>query len=152
MEILIIILGIFFDRITKITVSNVLSEGLVINIIPNIVSLEYLENRGAAFGIFQGKTIFLSIISVIIIGLLIVYLFKYSSRSLFERIAISLIISGAIGNLYDRVIYNYVVDFIKLQYFDKYTFPTFNVADILVCVGTFFLGIYLLRDIKNEKV
>ncbi|MHC1682542.1 MAG: signal peptidase II [Clostridiaceae bacterium] len=152
MEIIIIIIGLLIDRITKVLAIDYLGTGDVITVIDKFAYLEYLENRGAAFGIFQGKTILLAIFSFIIIIGLMFYLFKFSSKLLIERIALSLIISGALGNLYDRVIHNYVVDFIKLQYLDKYVFPTFNFADVWVCVGTFFLGIYLLRDIKNEKV
>lgn len=151
LEIIIIILGIFIDRVTKIFAVNKLGGGNSVNIIDNIFSLEYLENQGAAFGVFQGKQIFLIILTLTIVTALIIYLFKYSSKSIFERAAISLIIGGAIGNLYDRIVYNYVVDFIKFQYFDKYTFPTFNFADICICVGTFLLLLYLLKDVRNER-
>jgi signal peptidase II len=59
---------------------------------------------------------------------------------------LALIISGAVGNLIDRFVYRYVVDFIMLHYKDVYYFPTFNVADMLVVVGTFLLAICILKD------
>lgn len=144
---ILIILGIAVDRITKILASNYLSSGKTIEVIPNLFDFEYLENTGAAFGIFKDKTYILAIFSIIVIIGLIIYTFKFSSKKILERIAISLIISGAIGNLFDRLYFNYVIDFIYLHY-NGYSFPVFNVADILVSVGTALLAIYLVKDVK----
>lgn len=142
-----IILGIVVDRITKILASNYLSLGKTIEVIPNLFDFQYLENTGAAFGIFKDKAYILAIFSIIVIIGLIIYIFKFSSKKILERIAISLIISGAIGNLFDRFYFNYVIDFIYLHY-NGYSFPVFNVADILVSVGTALLAIYLVKEVK----
>ncbi len=145
MEIFIIILGIILDRITKLWVLNVLKPDNDIIVIKNYFQLAYLENRGAAFGIFQNKVVFLSLFTVILIIGLIIYLYKNRGKSRILSISLSLIISGALGNFYDRIVYKYVVDFICVHYKDIYYFPTFNVADIFVVCGTILLAIYILR-------
>lgn len=149
---IIIILGIFLDRSTKLWALETLRGNDGIVIIKNFFSLDYLENRGAAFGIFQGRVSILTIITACVIVALIVYLFKYRPKSILMKYSLALIISGAIGNLYDRVVYQYVVDFILLHYRDVYYFPTFNIADMLVVFGTALMAIFLLREDSNGKV
>lgn len=144
--IIILILGIVLDRISKIWALNTLASGKDIVIIKNLFSLSYLENRGAAFGIFQNRLIFLSLITVIVILGVAYFIVKYKPTSKLLKISLSLIISGAIGNLIDRIYYKFVVDFIMLHYKDVYFFPTFNVADTLVVIGTILLAIYILKE------
>lgn len=151
MEILIIILGLFLDRITKIWALNTLSKVAEIVLIRDFFSFSYLENRGAAFGIFQNKILFLSLITFIVMLAIVYYLIKYKPNSKLLRISLALILSGAIGNLIDRVGYKYVVDFIMLHYKDVYYFPTFNVADMLVVIGTALLAIYLMKEENYGK-
>jgi signal peptidase II len=149
LEIAIIIIGILMDRITKVWALKTIKFGNDIVIIKDFFSIQYLENRGAAFGIFQGKTLLLSIVTLIVILAIIYYLIKYKKEiHKLTRISLALIIGGALGNLYDRIIYKYVVDFIMLHYKDIYYFPTFNIADILVVVGTVALAISILREGK----
>ena len=145
MEIFIIILGIILDRITKLWALNVLKPYNDIIVIKDYFQLAYLENRGAAFGIFQNKVVFLSVFTVILIIGLIIYLYKNRGKSKLLSVSLSLIIAGALGNFYDRIVYKYVVDFICVHYKDIYYFPTFNVADIFVVCGTILLAIYILR-------
>lgn len=139
------------DRITKMWALKDLAIGRDLIIIKNFFQFSYLENTGAAFGIFRDKTIFLAIITfTIVIGILF-YLFKYKPQSLILRLSLAFIISGAIGNLIDRVYYKYVVDFILLHYKDMYYFPTFNVADIFVTMGTALLALYVIKEEKNGE-
>lgn len=146
MGIIILILGIVLDRISKIWALNTLASGKDIVIIKNLFTFSYLENRGAAFGIFQNRLIFLSLITVIVILGVAYFIVKYKPTSKLLKISLSLIISGAIGNLIDRIYYKFVVDFIMLHYKDVYFFPTFNVADTLVVIGTILLAIYILKE------
>lgn len=148
MEFLIIVIGLAVDRITKLWALNRLANGEDIVVIKNIFGFSYLENRGAAFGIFQNNVLPLAIITSIVILCLIVYLVKYRPQSKILRYSLALIISGAIGNLIDRIAYRFVVDFILLHYKDVYYYPTFNVADMFVVVGTILLSICILRDEK----
>ncbi|MCR1933215.1 signal peptidase II [Clostridium tepidum] len=146
MEIFILILGILLDRISKIWALNTLASGKDIVIIKNLFSFSYLENRGAAFGIFQNRLIFLTLITVIVILGVVYFIIKYKPASKLLKISLALIISGAIGNFIDRIYYKFVVDFIMLHYKDVYYFPTFNVADMLVVLGTILLAIYILKE------
>jgi signal peptidase II len=146
LEWLIIIFGLIADRVTKLWALGSLKNVDNITIIKNYFAFEYLENRGAAFGILQNKLWLLAIVTMLVIGGMIFYLVKYKPNSKILRVAMAMIISGAIGNLIDRIYYKYVVDFILVHYKDIYYFPTFNVADILVSVGTFFLIISILKD------
>jgi signal peptidase II len=150
-EVLIIILGIVLDRITKIWAHNSLAKISEIVLIKGFLSFSYLENRGAAFGILQNKVLFLTLITFIIMLAIGYYLIKYKPNSKLLRISLALIISGAIGNLVDRVGYKYVVDFILVHYKNIYYFPTFNVADMLVVSGTLLLAIYLIKEDNNGK-
>lgn len=137
--ILIIIAGIVLDRITKIYavkhfISNPHSGSLI--------NLTYLENRGAAFGILQDKRILFVILTIaIVLYLMYYFITNLKSNPLVLNIAFSLIISGALGNFYDRLFQGYVVDFIEFAFVD---FPVFNIADILVTVGCGLLIIYIL--------
>lgn len=148
MEIFIILIINVIDRVTKIWASKSLINGNDVVVIKNIFSFSYLENRGAAWGIFQGKVNFLLIITLIIIIGMVVYLLKYKPKSKLIRISLSLIIGGALGNMFDRGFYKYVVDYIYFHYKDVYSFPTFNFADMSVVVGTILLVVCLIKDEK----
>jgi signal peptidase II len=150
-EILIIILGLILDRFTKVWALNSLSKVPEIVLVKDFFSFSYLENRGAAFGIFQNKLLFLTLITFIVMLAIAYYLIRYKPNSKLLRISLALILSGAIGNLIDRVGYKYVVDFIMLHYKEVYYFPTFNVADMLVVIGTVLLAIYLMKEENDGK-
>lgn len=137
--ILIIIAGIVLDRITKIyAVKHFISN----HHSGSLINLTYLENRGAAFGILQDKRILFVILTIsIVIYLLYYFITNLKSNPLVLNIAFSLIISGALGNFYDRLFQGYVVDFIEFAFVD---FPVFNIADIFVTVGCGLLIIYIL--------
>lgn len=145
MEVLIVFLGLLLDRLSKIWALNDLKESSGVILIKDFFAFEYLENRGAAFGILQNKVIFLAIVTLLVISGMIYYIIKYKPKSIFLRISFAMIISGALGNLYDRLFYKYVVDFILLHYKDVYYFPTFNIADMLVVVGTIILTICIVK-------
>jgi signal peptidase II len=146
MEFLIIFIGLIADRVTKIWALKSLSQTDGVVLIKNIFGFSYLENRGAAFGIMQNKVLFLSIITSIVILGLIFYLIKFRPASKLFRYSLALIISGAVGNLIDRFVYKFVVDFILVHYKDVYYFPTFNVADMFVVVGTLLLAVCIIKD------
>ena len=142
----IIIIGLLLDRFTKLWAIASLKGTEGISVIKGFFTLDYLENRGAAFGMLQNKQWLFVIIAGAVIIFMVAYLIKKRPSFKLTSISMALIISGGIGNLIDRVYYNYVVDFIMLHYKDVYYFPTFNVADVLTCVGTFFLLICILKD------
>ena len=148
---LIIILVIITDQITKYLALG-LKKGSV-SIVDKYLNLIYVENRGAAFGILQGKKFFLTFVTLIVILAMSFYLYKgYNKFSLITKIGLSLLIGGAIGNLLDRIIRNYVIDFISVTFPNGYDFPVFNVADICVVVGTLFIIIAFFKTKDFEGV
>ena len=100
-----------------------------------IFTLEYVKNNGAAFSIFSGNRLFLSIISIISSIILTYYIFL-KETNLINRIGLSFILSGTLGNGIDRVLNGYVIDFIKIKLIN---FPVFNIADILINLGVLIL-------------
>ena len=150
---IIIILSIIFliiDQITKILVVNSLVPGENIEIIKNIFSIIYTINTGAAFSILLGKRIFLIVVAILIIGILLYYIKKNKVDGKLNIIAFSLIIGGSLGNLIDRIVRGYVVDFISIK-LGSYNFPIFNVADTLIVVGVFLLLIKNTGGNKNDN-
>ena len=138
---IIIILSIIFliiDQITKILVVNSLVPGENIEIIKNIFSIIYTNNTGAAFSILLGKRIFLIVVAVLIIGVLLYYIKRNKIEKKIDIIALSFVIGGSLGNLIDRIVRGYVIDFISIK-LGNYNFPIFNVADILIVIGVFLL-------------
>lgn len=145
---LIIIIGFTLDRLSKLWALGHLA-GNPITVIKNFFYLSHLENEGAAFSILQGRTILLIIMVSVVSLILVYYLIKHKHS--FLRLSLSMILGGALGNLYDRIFRGgSVVDFLEFH-FGSYVFPTFNVADILVVVGTILLAIYILFIYKDEK-
>ena len=145
------VLLIFFDQWSKYLVVNHLKGQNPIPLISGVFELQYLENRGAAFGIFQGKRGFFLVITVIIL-LIAVWFYRklpLSRKCLPLRIVTVVLAAGAVGNMIDRVVNNYVVDFF---YFKLINFPIFNVADIYVTVGAIGLIIFLLFYYKEEDL
>ena len=137
----IIILSIIFlivDQITKILVVNSLVPGENIEIIKNIFNIIYTNNTGAAFSILLGKRVFLIVVAVLIIGVLLYYIKRNKIEKKIDIIALSFVIGGSLGNLIDRIVRGYVIDFISIK-IGNYNFPIFNVADILIVIGVFLL-------------
>lgn len=144
---LIIIAGFIFDRLTKIWVVDSI-VGNPITVINKFFYIRHLENEGAAFSILRGKTILLvtmvSIVSLVIFGVII------KNKNKFLRTTLSIILAGALGNLYDRIFNGgKVIDFLEFH-FGSYAFPTFNLADCFVVVGTILLAIYVLFIYRDE--
>lgn len=145
----VLIIAVIFvlDRLSKLWVLGNLVDN-PITVISNFFYLRHLENRGAAFSILHGKIPFLVITTSIVSIFLIYYLIKYNQKLL--RVALSMILGGAFGNLYDRIFRGSVVDFLEFH-FGSYVFPSFNVSDTFVVCGTILLAIYILFIHKDEK-
>ena len=144
---IIFVIGLILDYITKIWALDTLRGKPDITIIKGFFDLSYLENRGAAFGIFQGRVYLLAAVTLIIIGGFFFYYLRIKKKTLLFTISTALILTGAIGNLIDRLRYGFVVDFISWHWKDVYYFPTFNVADICITIGTGLLVIYILKEV-----
>ena len=137
---------IAIDFIIKRIVLNYVTN---ICIIPNFFYLTLAKNTGAAFSLLENKTIFFIIIAFIVIY----YIFKYSIKEdidKLEQVSYIFLIGGIIGNLIARIIYGYVVDYLRFIIF-SYNFPIFNLADICITIGTIFLIISIFRKEKNNE-
>ena len=150
--ILIGIISFLLDQIIKYIVEAKLT---VINVIPNFLKLIYTKNEGVAFSIFNGKRIFIIIVSIVIIYMLFKMLSKdyfiKKNTKLIEDITYGILFGGVFGNLFDRIVRGYVVDYISLNIFE-YNFPVFNLADIFITVSVIFIIIFTLKEDKNKIV
>lgn len=137
------------DQLTKYLAICHLKNSGGMEILPGIFRLEYLENHGAAFGILQGQRIILLLFTIIIFLALasLYYKIPANSRYLPMQAVLILLLSGAVGNMIDRMIRRYVVDFL---YFSLIDFPIFNVADCYVVIGVA-LAIILLFFYYQEE-
>ena len=101
-----------------------------------LFKLDFVKNYGAAFNIFSGSRVFLSLISIIFSILLIYLILRKKSLNLSELLSYSFILGGTVGNGIDRILNGYVIDFINLN---NINFPVFNIADISINIGFIFL-------------
>lgn len=137
------------DRLTKYWATKVLMDNEGISIIKGFFDFSYLENTGAAFGMLSGKLIFLTLIPIVVLVFLAYKYYKTKTKNVLLKLSGGMIAAGALGNLYDRIFYGYVVDFISVHYKNLYYFPTFNVADMSITIGTFLIIIYVLKYVED---
>ena len=150
LKILLIIISIFLlDRFTKVLVINNLTLGESLSVIDGFFNITYVNNHGAAFGIMDGKVIFIVIVSILIFAYLI-YEIRKESHSKLITISISFVIGGLLGNLFDRVVYGHVIDFFDFNLFG-YDFAIFNVGDAFIVIGTILLAIGFLLEERNAN-
>lgn len=146
-KIISIVIGIaiiVLDQLTKMALIN-----KNITLIPNLMEFTYTKNTGAAFGIGSNNIIMVIIVNVIILGFIIKFLKDNSKKVDFSIIvSLVLILSGAIGNLIDRLFRGFVIDFIDVNIFN---FPNFNIADISIVLGIFTLIVIITKQIIMEN-
>lgn len=145
-----IIIAVFvaIDQLIKLLVIEHLKPIGSLTLIDGFIQLSYAENTGAAFGSFSGKTSLLSIFTFVVIVAGFVYLMVKKRKFDVEYVCITLVISGGIGNLIDRVLRGYVVDYIEPLFIE---FAIFNFADILVTCSCIVLALWLLYEIYRES-
>jgi len=142
------------DQLTKYIIMHNFALGEGCDFIKGIIDIQYIHNRGAAWGILSGKTWILLIFTVTVMALCLVLLLKTFKGSRIMLFAMTLVISGGIGNLYDRIFRDgNVVDFLHFEFWPD--FPIFNIADCAICIGAGLLILYLLietvKEYKNKK-
>lgn len=145
---IVFILGMLLDYASKIWAIQTLKGQKDITVIKGFFDFSYLENRGAAFGIFQGRVYLLAAVTMVIMVVLFVMYKKTKKKTKLLTFSTALILTGAIGNLVDRLRYGFVVDFISWHWKNTYYFPTFNVADICITVGTGLLILYIIKEVE----
>ena len=141
---LISLLVIMLDRVTKSIVAKKIEMGSAVVVIPRVFRITHVLNTGAAFSMFAESTspmavrvgliVFSIIAALVVLGML----WKYGRAWSMAAIGFALVLGGAIGNLYDRVVLHYVVDFLEVHIF-SYHFPDFNAADSAITVGAILL-------------
>lgn len=136
------------DQVIKLFVERFLAPVGTAEFINGFIGWNYVRNTGAAFGSFSDNTVLLSVATgaVLLAGIVLIAMKKVKSK--FCLVCAVMIISGGLGNLIDRVLKGYVVDFIDLQFMN---FAVFNFADILVTVGAFALMFYVIADIFRDR-
>ena len=137
---LVAILVVLLDQATKEWVRGAFSLHESLPVVPGFFHLTYIRNTGAAWGMFSGQNIALSVLALVMLVVLVLFRRKILPPGRVHRVALGLLCGGIVGNLFDRLRLDYVVDF--LDFFHRgWHFPAFNVADSAICVG---VAIYVL--------
>lgn len=144
---IIVVLLLCLDQLTKFVVTNQLTLHESVPLIKDVFHLTLVYNRGAAFGLLKNQVNLFILTSLVAITLIFLNLnqHKHKKISLYS-LALGLILSGAIGNLIDRLFFGYVVDFLDFR-----IWPVFNLADSAITVGAVLLGYILLTEGKSRK-
>jgi len=145
---------LLLDQWTKNVVQEKLFLHQSIGVIPGFFNLVHVRNTGGAFGIFGGErgglgSLLFVVVSLIAVGAILVFFIKAKEDEKTLSLSLSLVLSGAIGNLIDRFRYGEVVDFLDF-YFLSYHWPAFNIADSAICIGIGLMAFELLRQDKKR--
>lgn len=146
------IIFVFIDQLSKGLINIGMNLNQSIEIIPNFLNLTYVHNTGAAFSIFEGAKWFFIITAIIVLNIIYIFFIKDKELKNSEIVIYSLLISGIIGNLIDRVVFGYVIDFIDVNIFN---FAIFNLADSFIVIAVVLLLIMMggknARDNSRDK-
>jgi signal peptidase II len=143
--------GVLLDLITKWIIFKKFAHGGRFEAIPGFLGIICSENEGIVFGFAQGKNNILIFFSIAAIGAILWFYKSFDKSGLYSSIAFGMILSGAIGNLWDRIFHHHVRDFIDLHLGMRYHWPTFNIADSLICIGAGLLLCEALFCKKTKK-
>ena len=140
--IIIVVIMAGVDQFIKIWASSNLMGTASVTVIPKLLQLTYTENYGAAFSIFWGKRWPLILITGTVLFGLFIYLISGRCKDKYVSAGLTMIVSGGLGNLIDRIRLGYVIDYLDIS--PLFNYPIFNFADCLVCVGAVGLAVYVL--------
>ena len=151
LPIIAVVVLILLDQGTKFWALASLKPIHNMTLVEGFMDLTFVENRGVAFGMFSGQRWFILLLTgVIAVGLIWFYMTMPKKKEYFPlRVSLVLVLSGAIGNIIDRLFRGYVVDFFEFTFFE---WPVFNVADIYVVVGVILLALMILFVVKDEDL
>ncbi|WP_430876039.1 signal peptidase II [Gilliamella sp. G0441] len=136
----------FVDIASKFWILNKFNLYESINVLP-FFSITYVQNIGAAFSIFEGQRWMLAAVALLISGAIVYMLYRNKRQQKLENFSLSLILGGALGNLFDRLYHGFVVDFLDVN-FGCWHYPTFNIADCAICIG---IGLFILSSYKKPQ-
>lgn len=142
------------DQATKWWIRRTLELHEIRPLVDGLLSLSHIRNRGAAFGILQDadlphQSVIFSVVSLLALAAIAFYAVRLPPEARIPRLALSLVLGGAIGNLIDRVRYGYVVDFVHV-YWKQHQWPDFNMADSAITVGVTLLLLDMMRTPEGE--
>ncbi|MCI0390377.1 MAG: signal peptidase II [Acidobacteria bacterium] len=153
---LIAIIVLVADQLTKYWAVTSLKPAVLIEVIPGFFRLTYATNRGVAFSMFAESEMNVRLIFATISAVAAVFVLIYLARTPVSKLrmntALSLLLAGIIGNLIDRVRLGEVIDFLDFHLGERYTWPTFNIADAAICIGAALLALEMLREERAARV
>jgi signal peptidase II len=144
---------LIIDQATKLYIDRAMDLHSSITVVDNFFNITYLRNKGAAFGILAHSSYrlpFFILVSLVAIAVIVVVFFRLRPDQKFTAFPLSLIFSGALGNLIDRVRLGEVIDFLDAHWHGHH-WPAFNIADSAICVGVFLLAIDMFLEDKRHK-
>ena len=144
------LLFVVIDQVVKIIVINKMALQQSITIINNFFNITYVRNTGAAWSILSGNVLLLIMISVLALITIYYYLIKDKDLNKIDIVSYSMLIGGIIGNLIDRIVHGYVIDYLDFKIFN-YNFPIFNIADTLIVISIIIIGISLIVGEYREQ-
>lgn len=144
------IIAVILDQIVKLFISKKMLVGESITIINNFFNITYAKNIGAAWSILGGARLLLILISIFCLIFIYLFLIKNKKLKKLEKISYGLLIGGILGNLIDRIIYGYVIDYLDFNIFG-YNYPIFNIADICIVISIIILLIITIKGDKNDN-
>ena len=142
---------VVLDQIIKLVVYNTIRvAGREIVLIPNILSLNYIENYGASFGLLFTQLFLIGLGLVIIIAIIRILFSKKYELNNISKLGLSLVLAGGIGNLIDRIFRGYVIDYLDIS--NLFEFPIFNFADMCVNIGVIIVFIMIIvKTVKAQE-
>jgi len=143
------------DRWTKSLIQDRFGLNESVSLIDGLFNITYVRNTGVAFGIFStisspAKSTLLSIFTAVAAIVVVIYAVRSPVRNRLLQIALGFILGGALGNLYDRIRFGYVIDFLEL-YYRNYQWPSFNIADSAISTGVVLLAIEIIRNESHSR-
>jgi signal peptidase II len=147
---LLVVATLALDRWTKAWILNRFELNESVPVIDGLFNITYVRNTGVAFGILSSisspvKSLLLSLFTAFAAIVVVVYSLRSPVQNRLLQTALALILGGAIGNLFDRIAYGYVVDFLEF-YFRTYHWPSFNIADSAISIGVALLALEIIRN------
>ena len=148
------LLVLVLDQATKLYFNSALSMYQQIVVIPDYFSWTLAYNTGAAFSFLADSSGWqrwlFALIAVVVSGVLVVWLKRLGRNETWLAVALALVLGGALGNLYDRIVLGHVVDFILVHWKNSHHFPAFNLADSAITVGAVMLALDMFKSKKSE--
>lgn len=149
------VLVFVLDQASKLFFENSLSLYQQIVVIPDYFSWTLAYNKGAAFSFLASESgwqrWFFAAIAVVVSAVLVVWLKRLKAHETWLALALALVLGGAIGNLFDRVVYGHVIDFILVHWQNRWYFPAFNLADSAITLGAILLALDMFKPQKSGE-